>query len=266
MSEGTSRWSEAAGCRVHARVWEEAGANRSPVVLVHGLSMSSRYLVPTAEPLAADFRVYAPDLPGFGESESPSRVLDVPELAEALAEWMDRCGIDRALLVGNSLGCQIITEVAVRRPELADGLVLVGPTPDPAGRSIPRLLARAGVDVFREHRALLPIIARDYLRAGIRRTWRTLEHLVADRPEDRLPLVCVPTLVVHGDRDVIVPAAWAEWVARRLPRGRLLTVPDAAHAVNFGAPVPVAAGVRALAAEAGMLVAPAAPSTPGSSD
>jgi pimeloyl-ACP methyl ester carboxylesterase len=212
--------------------------------------MSGRYLVPTAEHLAADFRVYAPDLPGFGQSASPNRVLDVSELADALGAWMTSWRLSGAILVGNSLGCQIITALAMQQPHLVHAAVLVGPTPDPAGRSLPRLLARAAVDMLREERALLPIIVRDYLRAGVWRTWRTLQHLVADRPEDRLPLLDIPVLVVWGERDAIVPAAWAGWVAQRLPNGRLLVVPEAAHAVNFGAPEPVAAGVRALAEEA----------------
>jgi pimeloyl-ACP methyl ester carboxylesterase len=214
--------------------------------------MSGRYLAPTAERLAADFRVYAPDLPGFGRSPSPARVLDVVGLADALSGWMDARGLARALLLGNSLGCQVIVALAARRPDLVGAVVLVGPTADPAGRSVPRLVARAAVDVFWEDRALFPIIVRGYLRAGVRRTWLTIQHLVADRPEDRLPLVGVPALVVRGGRDAIVPGAWAAEVARRLPRGRLLTVPGAAHAVNFGAPGPLAAAVRALAPGAGL--------------
>ena len=252
MSGAEDRWTRVGGSTVYARVWGSAGPARPPAVLVHGLSMSGRYLVPTARRLAADFRVYAPDLPGFGRSPLPSRALDVAELGDALARWMDACGLARAVLLGNSLGCQVIVALAARRPDLASALVLVGPTADPAGRSIPRLVARAAADVFREDPALFPVIAGDYLRAGVRRTWRTLQHLVADRPEERLPHVGIPALVVRGSRDAIVPAAWAAEVARQLPRGRLLTVPGAAHAVNFGAPGPLAVAVRELATEAGL--------------
>ena len=75
--------------RVFARVSSEPGSGRSaPVVLVHGQVISSRYMVPTAELLAPEFRVFAPDLPGFGLSGKPKRVLTVPELADALTGWM----------------------------------------------------------------------------------------------------------------------------------------------------------------------------------
>ncbi len=249
MTPLESRWATVDGLRVHARVCEAVGPEGPAVVLVHGLSMSARYLEPTAERLAGHVRVYAPDLPGFGESDAPPHVLGVGGLADALAGWMDAFRVRPAVLLGNSLGCQILLDVAVRRPELVRALVLVGPTVDPAGRSIPRLVGRAAVDVFREAPSLWPLIVSEYLKAGVVRTWKTLVDLVEDRPEDRLGEVHVPTLVVRGAEDAIVPAPWAEEVARRLPQGRLLTVEGAAHAVNFGAPAPLAAAVRALVAE-----------------
>ena len=252
MTPLESRWVTVDGRRIHARVCETAGPERPPIVLVHGLSMSARYMEPTAERLADHFQVYAPDLPGFGESEAPPHVLDVGGLAGALAGWMDASGLRQAVLVGNSLGCQVLLDLAVRRSDLVVALVLVGPTADPAGRWIPRLVGRAALDVFREAPSLYPIIVSEYLKAGVVRTWRTLVHLVEDRPEDRLGEVRVPTLVVRGAEDVIVPASWAEEVARRLPQGRLLTVEGAAHAVNYGAPARLAAAVRALVAEVEM--------------
>jgi len=71
---------------MHARVSEGPTTEGSPtVVLVHGLVVSGRYMLPTLELLAPAFRVYSPDLPGFGKSEKPPRVLDVAGLSDALA-------------------------------------------------------------------------------------------------------------------------------------------------------------------------------------
>lgn len=241
-------WVEVAGRPMHARAWGERG--RPEVVLVHGLSMSSRYLVPTAEHLASRLRVYAPDLPGFGASAAPERTLGVRGLADVLVEWAEAAGVGPAVFAGNSLGCQVLLDLAVRQPGRALGLVLVGPTGEPAV-SVARLMARASADVFRERPALWPIIARCYLRTGPRRTWQTLRDLVDDRPEDRAPLVGVPAAVVRGARDVIVPHWWAERLAAELPGARLYTVPGAAHAVNFGAPWAVASAVWWALGEAG---------------
>jgi pimeloyl-ACP methyl ester carboxylesterase len=57
--------------------------------------------------------VWAPDLPGFGRSNSPRAQLNVPRLGDALAEWMRKCGIEDAVLLGNSSGCQVAVELAV---------------------------------------------------------------------------------------------------------------------------------------------------------
>lgn len=58
---------------------DQVPAERLPVVLVHGLMASSRYMAPIARHLAQDFQVFAPDLPGFGKSDKPHRVLDFTE-------------------------------------------------------------------------------------------------------------------------------------------------------------------------------------------
>jgi pimeloyl-ACP methyl ester carboxylesterase len=73
----------ASGFRVFFRYSVRASVWRLPVVLVHGLGLSGRYMLPTAEHLAPHFPVYVPDLPGFGDSEKPAQTLDVPALAEA---------------------------------------------------------------------------------------------------------------------------------------------------------------------------------------
>ncbi len=110
-------------------------AGRAPVVLVHGLGVSSRYMRPLARHLATDLRVHAPDLPGFGRSGKPRRVLSIPELADWLAAWMEAAGLRRAALVGNSLGCEILVELVLRHPERVERLVLQGRTPEPGART-----------------------------------------------------------------------------------------------------------------------------------
>ena len=94
------------------------------MVLVHGIVVSSRYMVPTLKRLAAYHRVYAPDLPGFGESEKPRRVLAVAGYCDSLAARMREIGLERAALVGNYIGCQIRAELAVRHPERVGRAVL----------------------------------------------------------------------------------------------------------------------------------------------
>ncbi|MDQ3793271.1 MAG: alpha/beta hydrolase [Actinomycetota bacterium] len=204
------------------------------MVLVHGLIVSGRYMVPTAELPAAHYRVFVPDLPSFGKSEKPPRTLDVAGLSDSLAAWMGEGGLDRAALVGNPFGCQIIVELAVRHPERVERAVLQGPTTDPRARTVLRQMGRLLLDGVREPPSLLPIELFDYLDAGLRRSVRTLRYMLEDRIEEKLPRVRVPILVVRGSRDPIVPQRWAEEAASLLPMGRLAVIPGAAHTANYG--------------------------------
>jgi 2-hydroxy-6-oxonona-2,4-dienedioate hydrolase len=147
---------------------------------------------------------------------------------------MERVGLERAALVGNSMGCQIIADLAVRHPERVERAVLQGPTMDPRARTIPRLVGRFLLDAPREPLSLLPIELLDYLSAGTRRAWRTLRYALEDRIEEKLPRMGVPTLVVRGSRDPIAPQRWAEEATRLLPKGRLAVIPGAAHTANYG--------------------------------
>ena len=232
------------GLDVHVRYGGAENSERLPLVLIHGLSVSGRYMTPTAQRLATCFPVYVPDLPGFGLSEKPEHVLSIDELADFVADLLEELGLERAALLGNSFGCEIITTLAVRRPERLARAVLVAPTADPRGRSAPYMLVQAARTLFREPLSLWPILLRDYLRAGPWRTIRTFFYILQDPIEVRLPSVGVPTLVVSGAHDPIVPRRWAEEATRLLPCGRLVVVEEGAHAVNYDAPDQLATLVR----------------------
>lgn len=226
-------WVETEYGRIHALA---AGTLPARVVLVPGLVIGSGYLVPTARILAGLCRVYAVDLPGFGLSAHPGRVLSLPELADALAAWMALSGLGRAHFVGNSFGCQILAWLAVRHPERVDRLVFQGPTIDPEARSLLRQLFRLIRNSRREPQGLGRISRQDYRRAGVRRVFATVRIALRDRVEERLPLIQAPSLVVRGDRDPLVPQRWAEEFARLLPQGDLVVVPGATHTMNFFLP------------------------------
>ena len=231
------RWRDVGGLRLHERYREDGGGARSPIVCVHGLGVSSRYLLPTAARLAERHRVYVLDLPGFGHSDDPPRVLDVRGHADVLAEWLAAAGIHRAVFLGNSMGCQVIVDLASRVPAIVERAILVGPTMDAHARTLPRQTARLLATGAFEPPGLNMLVAFEYLFvAGPRRTLATALAALADPIEEKLSLVRAPTLVVRGTRDRIVPQRWAAEVARLLPHGRLAVVPGAAHAVNYNSP------------------------------
>lgn len=208
-----------------------------PVVCLHGIGVTSRYFVPTLRELAGDADLWAPDLPGSGR-------LEVPGLADQLVAWMGAAGIDRAVLVANSFGCQVAVDAAVRHPAAVAALVLNGPTTDPEARHPLGQLQRWVRTGRHESVLQLPLLVADYLGAGPWRARRMLATVLRDAIEAKLPSVEQPAVVVRGEHDVIVPADWAAEAARLLPRGRLVTVPGAGHAVNFSHPSELAVVVR----------------------
>ena len=238
-----SHWVMVNGWRMHYRM---GGAGRQPVVLVHGLTVSGNYLLPTAAELLEDFTVYVPDLPGFGASAKPRQVLDIAEMADVLSDWMDAIGLERAYLLGNSLGCHTIAAVAARHPERVAGAILVSPVGDPGGRDTLRLSMRALNDFAREPRSYWAVMLHDFWKSGLRRFVLTLRSLQQCRLEAWLPQVDAPALVVWGERDRIVPMWWIDRVVALLPQGRVAVIREAGHVSNFSHPRRLAALVRAF--------------------
>lgn len=207
-----------------------------PVVLVHGIGVSARYFGPLAEVLGRDSHVLAPDLPGFGRSPDPDHVLSVPELAEVVTALVVDRGLTAPVLVGHSMGAQTVTEVLVTHPGLAAGAVLIGPVVDDAAPSGLQQAARLLRDTRHESPRVNAIVFGDYLRAGARRYFATLPHMLDYSLPDRLPLVAEPVLVVRGEKDRIAPSDWVHRLAALAPRGSAHEVPGEGHVVMYGEP------------------------------
>ncbi len=237
--------STAAG-KMYARTVGELG-ELPQVVCVHGLGASSRYFTPVARALARYTRVTAVDLPGFGRTPGPTEALNVRELSEALAAWLRATGrTGGPVLMGNSMGCQVLVDLAQHSPELLGPLVLIGPTMDAAARSAVRQGWRLARNLPYERPSILPLLARDYARCGVRRYLGTLRYGLQDAPETKLAAVTTTTLVVRGAHDPIVPRRWARQLVDELPDGRLVEIGGAGHAVNYSTPEPLARVVREL--------------------
>ena len=232
-----SLWTKVCGLLIHSKVsLHEEAASLPPIILVHGLGVSSRYMLPLARLLAMKRTVYAIDLPGFGQSEKPRRALNLTEQAEMLAAWMSAIEIPRAVLLANSIGCQVVVNLALNRPDMVERLILVSPMGDPQSRSIFKIYLHLLIDILREPFSLTLIALVDYLKAGLGRVAGTFAYSLQDKTEEKLPRIHQPTLVVRGERDLLVSARWAEEVTSLLPQGRLLVFEKAAHGVNYNSP------------------------------
>ena len=210
------------------------------IVLVHGLALSGRYMIPTAKQLTGRAEVHIPDFPGFGDSDKPEEILDVPGLADALAAWLRVVLARPVVLLGNSFACQIMIDMTARYPDLVTAAVLQGTTTPPKERTWLDQFIR-----WRQNAKFNPpetgeIASEDYSKCGYVRALKTFHYSLVDRPEDKLHRVRAPALVVRGELDPICRPEWAEQVARGLPDGGLVVIPGVAHTLCYTAPVQLA--------------------------
>ena len=183
----------------------------------------------------------------MGRSMRPSTALDLPGLARALVSYCDVVGVERATLVGNSLGCPIIIEVATTFPDRIEHAVLVSPAGGPNNQPLGRAVRQMAVDGFREPIAMVPIAARDYLRFGALRSLSLFKAMTRYPTLDRLEHLVMPTLVIAGDRDPLVRIDRAH-VFGDLPHVQAVKV-RGAHALNFSRPELIAALIDAHLAD-----------------
>jgi len=239
-------WVTSGAIRYFYRVTGDAHTEQLPLVLVHGLGVSSAYWAHLQPMLAARRPVYAPDLPGFGRTTRPRGILNTAALARALADWMNAVGLTRAHLLGHSLGGPVAAEFAHHYPERVSRLILVSATIGTCGASAPHQTLGLLRDSARESPSLFPIIVRDYLRAGIRRVIGT--DIAAD-DEDTLATVThltLPLLIVRGDRDCVVPTGDTQRLREAATHASFIQINRAAHAVHWSQPYALAAAVTAF--------------------
>jgi 4,5:9,10-diseco-3-hydroxy-5,9,17-trioxoandrosta-1(10),2-diene-4-oate hydrolase len=241
-----------------------AGSDGPPLVLLHGDGTSAldwSWVLPT---LAATHRVYAPDFPGFGNSAKPTNInYSLELLAQFVVDFLNALEVERAVLVGNSLGGLVALRLALSRPEQVTALTLVDSSG--LGYSVSPLLSQLTVPWYGETmsawcRTPLGAKQRSWLRAAlffadIKRVpaaWLAEQERMAQMPGyfeatlsslraqlnvigqrevllDSLPQLQMPTLVVWGTDDLVFPKEQAQDAVSRLKQGHLALIPDCGH-------------------------------------
>jgi pimeloyl-ACP methyl ester carboxylesterase len=216
------------------------------IVHVHGFAISGTYLLPTASLLAPKYRTFVPDLPGFGKSQHPKRALTIRQLADSVARFMDIVGVERAVILGNSLGAPVAGAFLHQHADRVDSVILCSPAGGNHNRPIYKAVAQMAVAGIREPMGMLPIAVNDYAHYGILPSIRLLESMISYPMLQRVAELRVPTLVVLGSRDPLVSESNVRAQARRLPHVTVVTIEGAAHAMNFSHPEQLAGIVDAF--------------------
>lgn len=206
----------------------QAGGRGAPLVLIHGLSGSGRWWSRNVAELARHFEVYLVDLVGFGASRR-SRPFVLREAASVLARWMEQIGIERAALVGHSMGGHIAADLAADFPARVERLVLV----DPAVLPMELSHRQHGTSMVREAIQMpvsfVPILVADALRAGPVTIWRAANELLTTDLRPKLARIQAPTLVIWGEHDALLPLDFGKQLGQHLRFEELVVIKGAGH-------------------------------------
>jgi pimeloyl-ACP methyl ester carboxylesterase len=222
------------------------GGRGRPLLVLHP-EFGANMWAPYHDALAAQFQVLAPDHLGFGESERPDWLDGIDDLVFHYLDLLDALKIERLSIVGTSLGGWIAVAFAVAHPERVDRLVLAAPagikvdgvprfdffanTLEETLRHLFHDPARAAQILPAEYGA--EVIVRGYheYTTLARLTWNP--YLYDPKLQQRLPRVQIPTLIVWGENDTVLPPPHAETFAALLPSATLEMLPACGHLVPF---------------------------------
>lgn len=240
-----------------------------PVILIHGFGGSMWQWEYQQAVLAAGHRVITPDLLGSGLSDKPDLDYTPTQVVESFRGFMDALGIQRASLVGNSLGGGLAIGMALAHPERVDRLVLVGGLPDRVRERLASPLIRRAV----ESRAPAWLVSLGNRLAGRGLTRRVLEEIVHDPvlltplvierahrnrqrpglippvlalarnlplweqgPAQRLDEIRQPTLILWGEQDKVFPPQVGQHLHRAILGSAFVLIPQAGHIPQWERP------------------------------
>lgn len=235
--------------------YHRRGHGQPPLIAVHGAGGSGRHWGYQLSGLSDLTRVVALDLPGHGRSTGPPHTT-VAEGVQRVRALLDALGLERAVLMGHSMGGAIVQMLALHEPARVAGLVLIGTGArlrvDPTILSgiMDDWAATTALITARSYAPSTPPVVLTQATAVLRQIPPAVLH--ADYSAcDRFDLIAAigriaaPTLIIVGAQDQMTPPKYAEFLARTLPQTRLTVVPDAGHSVMIEQPQPVNAAIRA---------------------
>ncbi len=229
---------------LEARVSSIDGPDGRAFVLVAGIGVAANYYENLAPVLSTEGSVYALDLPGFAGVKRPHGRISMERYADVVEAALDELGLDDPVLIGHSMGTQVVTLVAARRPQLST-LILIGPVVDMRARRLVIQAVRFVRSSVREPLAVAFLATSAYLLCGFGWFFRVLPVMMRFRMEEVLPRVGAHVLIIRGEYDYVAPRGWVEHLTRLAPQGASWEIENAAHSVMHSA----ARGVARLAIE-----------------
>ena len=253
--------------------WERHGSG-APLLLIHGLGYARWGWEPVLPGLAERFDVVLFDNRGIGESDAPPGPYTAGEMADDAIQVLDEAGVDRAHVVGTSLGGMVAQELALGYPDRVDRLVLACTTPGgPKAHPMPQqtLTLMAEAAKLEPAVALRRFVENALAPATVAEHPGLVDRIMAHRLETaqqpaawaaqaaagatfdaygRLAALAAPALVQHGDADVVVDPRNADLLVELLPDARLERFPGTGHLFFWEAPERFISSVSAFLEDA----------------
>ena len=253
-------------------LYYDVAGSGDPLLLIMGLAADSRAWLFQVPDFARHYRTLTFDNRGVGRSSKPAGPYTIHEMADDAAGLLETLDIAPAHVVGVSMGGMIAQELALRHPQRVRSLVLACTFPEPDAdveqqrqfsvsqfggqisatgemqidvqaldplqffqHLLPRVFNQSFIDAELPKLIQLFSGALEYgfsLEAILGQVQAVMSH----RTTDRLHRITVPTLVLTGDADLLVPPANSDILARHIPGAKLITVPGGSHGFNFETP------------------------------
>ena len=199
-----------------------AGTRSETVILIHGAGSDRREWLQTISTLSAKYRVYAPDLIGFGENPRGKISYDLDTFRDFIIGFMDEFGIQNATVIGHSLGGRISLEVAATMPERISRLILIAPMGFGELSVLGRIVSTSAWAIHKAARIALPYPDMD-LNLNVRESGEFAN-------------IRQPTLLIWGSRDMYFPASQGWRALKILPDAQLKIYKGAGHSPHTAYP------------------------------
>ncbi len=259
-----------------------AGDSGPAIILLHGLGASLESWHLNVDPLGEQYRVFAPDIVYFGKSTKPDRPPEHLDFVDFCIGFMDALGLDRAILVGNSMGGAIASKATMLYPDRINGLVLVNSAgygrdlawwlrlrslvdirPRSSAPPPPWLTRIALRNIFEKPERLSDemidlLVSVETDDEGVRASrrvlnigvdWRGVTPYMLREIRDCADQICVPTLIIWGKQDRVVPYKQAFAARRKIPNARVHLFDRCGHTPQLEIPAQFNALISEFAAE-----------------
>lgn len=239
---------------VRLRYAEQGDPAAHPLILLHGYSDSWFSYSGVLTGLARNYHVYALDQRGHGDSDRPATGYAMADLAADVVAFMDVKGIERATIVGHSMGSFVAQQVVAAAPERVARLVLVASTTTPRNvvglsdlaRAVDLLVDPVPPEFAREFQVstIYRPVSDEFLDQAVAvslrmpaRVWREImAGMLATDPVASLGRSGIPTLILWGDRDSGFPRSEQEALLAAIPGAELKVYPETGHALHWERP------------------------------